>query len=192
MAKNFDIEEEEIAGATSALSRSSAGKSLIRAVKEIAETRGIKFSDAVAEALDTWTLATTLENVDAKALVAAIQLYRTMINDSIKMISSSVTLLSSSFMESLMKMQQSYMETAQQAMAQQLAAVQATQNEPKEVREPPNQVQQMLQPIIQQLMMNTLMQLMEKLMPGMGNALKQSQALSSNANSNLQSIKVVE
>lgn len=192
MAKNFDIEEEEIAGATSVISRSSAGKSLIRAVKEIAETRGIKFSDAVAEALDTWTLATTLENVDAKALVAAIQLYRTMINDSIKMISSSVTLLSSSFMESLLKMQQSYMETAQQAMAQQLAAVQATQNEPKEVREPPNQVQQMLQPIIQQLMMNALMQLMEKLMPGMGSALKQGQALSGNANSNLQSIKVVE
>lgn len=187
MAKEFG--EEEIAGATTVLSRTNAGKSLIRAVKEIAERRGIRFSDAVAEALDTWTLAASLENIDAKSLVAAMQFYRTMINDTIKMISSSVSLLSSSFMESLMKMQQSYMESAQQTIAQQLAAIQSTPREEPVQKEQPNQVQQIMQPVIQQLMMNTLMQLVDRLMPnmGIGETLKQTQGI----NKNLQEISKI-
>ncbi len=190
MARRSDISDEEVGGVTSALAKSDSGKSLVRAVREIAEKRGIRFSDAVAEALDTWTLAASLENVDPKALVAAMQLYRTMINDTIRMISSSVSLLSSSFMESMMKLQQSYMESAQQIVAQQLANAQPIQQETNNTQpQTSNPMQSIMQQAMQQMMMKMMMELMDKLMPGLN--LSSMSTPTPSINQELQKIKIV-
>jgi hypothetical protein len=132
-------------------------RELYETVKQIAKRKGMKMQDVLTEALDIWRLYQTLEEVEPKALVAALSFIEHMLNYSASLLVKLGSVFTSEFFRSTM------------AMAGELSQLQQTQQAQQQTQQqsPVSEVKEQLRLMILQSMMPMLMSIIQQIIASM-------------------------